>query len=472
MIEDQKLPDEVMLSTAGGFGAQRIAVIEQQLLTTARIESIIDKLDLYPDAEDLSSAALAEDFRSNVLIEMVDSEVIDPRTGRAMEATIAFILGFFDGEPETSRIVTEELTKLFLEENVRSRSATVASISEFLTGEAAELAEELSRREAELAAFKEANAGALPEFYQYNLSALERSEQQLLEIERRIQDAEQRVIQLSAELSQISPYSATTLPSGEVVMSDEERFRALMLEYKRKSDIYSDAHPDLVRLKREIESLRSSLGVTGDGSSDDLLYKDPAANNPAYLLISTQLESARSEAKSLSDQRRALNATREKFDELVRRSPQVEREYQAVVRDYESASEDYRDLRSKQGLAEIAKSAEEGSASGQFTLIEPANFPRYPESPNRVAVLTLGLILAVVAGIAAVMLAEIVDVSLRGPRSIARIVGAPPLVVIPYLDNTIDRVNADKRRKAAIVGTILLISVLALYINFVIKPLG
>ena len=232
MVEDQEIPDDVILPTGKGRSAQRIPVIQQQLLTTARIEGIIKKLDLYPELQDLSSSKLAEIFRSNVLVELVDSEVTDPDSGHSSETTIAFIMGFFGDDPETSHKVTEELTTLFLEENLRSRSATVSSVSEFFAEEVEAVAKELSRREAELAAFKEANAGALPEFYQYNLSVLERTEGQILDVDRRIQDAEQRTIKLSADLAQLNPYSATMLPSGEVVMSDEERLRASVLEYK------------------------------------------------------------------------------------------------------------------------------------------------------------------------------------------------------------------------------------------------
>ena len=471
-VEDRTLHDNQILSAAVSSGAQRIRVIQQQILTTARINDIIKKLNLYPKMSDTSSSKRAAVFRKNVLIEMIDSPAVDPSSGRQSEATIAFILGFRSKNADTAQKVTEELTTLFLEENDRSRNAAVSSVSEFYSDEVADLAKELSQREAELAQFKEANAGALPESYQYNLGALERTEQQLSDVDRRIKDTDQEIIRLTAELAQLDPYSTTTLPSGEVVMTDEERLRALQLEYKRKSDIYSDVHPDLIRLRREIKALEASLGVKDSDPVPDYPEDVSKATNPAYVVVNTRLRSAQTELNSLSSQKKSLQENREKFRELVRRAPEVEREYKAVVRGYESASSAYNDIKKKQSQAELAKSAEEGNQMGQFSIIEPASYPVEPESPNRVAILVLGWLFAGVAGVGVVTLAEIFDLTVRGAKGVASIAGSEPLVAIPYINNSIDLHEIRRQRRLMLAGAIAVAVVLVLFIHFFVKPLG
>ncbi len=465
MVEDQDIPEE-LLSTFRASGVQRVPIIQQQILTTSRIEDIVERMDLFQEFDDWPRSQVAELFRSNVLIDFVDAEMTDPESGRPIEATIAFVLGFFSEDPQTAQKVTDELVSLFLQQSLRSRSSTVSSVSEFFGEEAEVLAQELSRREAELAAFKEANSGALPELYQYNLGMVERTGQQIQDLDRRTQENEQRIIELTAELAQLSPYSAVTLPSGEVVMSDQERLRTLELEYRRKSNVYSDEHPDLRRLQREIQSLRESLGV-GSNPAEGGDSSDLAPNNPGYVFVNTQLQTARAEARSIVEQRRSLSKTLERFEELVRRSPQVEREYQTVVRGYESAAAAYSDLKSKQTRAQFAMSAEEGKRLGQFTVLEPANFPMEPESPNRRAIVVLGSMLAGLVGIAFVVVAELMDTSVRGAYAVAEIVGSPPIISVPYIANTADYRAMIRHRTWVTGSTLVLVAVVLLYWYFV-----
>ena len=54
------------------------------------------------------------------------------------------------------------------------------------------------------------------------------------------------------------------LPTGEAVLSDIDRLKALQSEYRRKSAVYFDTHPEVVRLKREIGALQAELGVGDD----------------------------------------------------------------------------------------------------------------------------------------------------------------------------------------------------------------
>ena len=58
------------------------------------------------------------------------------------------------------------------------------------------------------------------------------------------------------------------MPSGEVVLSDSDRLKALQSEYRRKAAIYKDNHPDVIRLQREITALQTQLGIKTD--VDDL----------------------------------------------------------------------------------------------------------------------------------------------------------------------------------------------------------
>ena len=69
-------------------------------------------------------------------------------------------------------------------------------------------------------------------------------------------------------------------------------------------------------------------------------------------------------------------------------------------------------------------------------------------SPNRPAILFLSLVLALGSGVGFAAVAESLDDSVRGSKSVALALGAAPLAAIPYLEND-NEVSRRKRRLAA-----------------------
>ena len=484
LIEEQEIPKDLVRSTITSYAAQQIHVITQRVMTVNNIHQVLDKYELYASDSDgtaLSSARVAEKFRNNVSLDLVSADVIDPRSGRPTQATIAFTLAFDDGNPLTAQTITSELVSLYLDENLRARTDKASGAKRFLDAEAEALNLELREQEAVIAEFKQANEGALPELYQFNLNVVERTQRELTDIDLRLQGFRQRAIELESELSQISPSAPIYNDSGNTVLSDKERLRSLRAEYRTKTALYHDSHPDIKRLKREISALQRAgvddsesrievqaqyarqldllaelrdrytedhPKVTGAKSVlSDLKAKldastpaptesglSASADNPAYVLLGAQLKSARIEIQSLNAKRNELQQKLQTYEGYIRKAPVVEKDYQALMRDYESTSEKYQDMKAKLRDAELSKSLEEDRKGGHFTLIEPADLPLIPVSPNRPALLLIGFFIAFFFGLGAVVLAEAMDHSVRSAKALAELTGSMPLVVIPDLN--------------------------------------
>ncbi len=146
-------------------------------------------------------------------------------------------------------------------------------------------------------------------------------------------------------------------------------------------------------------------------------------------------------------------------------------QYEALLRSYENARTKYRDLQAKLRAAEVAADVEQKITGQRFTVIEPPALPLKPDGPNRGAIVVLGLFLAVGVGAGCVVLAEILDDSIRSAKILADIVGSPPLAVIPYLNNSADIARARTQRvyliSAFFAGCVLCI----VYVLSVIRPL-
>jgi hypothetical protein len=142
------------------------------------------------------------------------------------------------------------------------------------------------------------------------------------------------------------------------------------------------------------------------------------------------------------------------------------------LREYTVATAKAQDTKRKQQDAQMSKSLEENRKGERFILIEPPAVPSEPVSPNRPAIIFLGLLLSIGVGIGLALLRESLDSGIQSTGELASLMGEPPLVAIPYIENERDAKKKQKSwqlsRLAVIVAGILLL----LYLHFFYVPLN
>ena len=518
LIEEQQIPKDLVPSTITSFAAQQIEVIKARTMTMQNIIGLVERYALYTEDELRSKARseIVSEFIDDVGLDVLSAAVIDPATGRPTEATIAFTLSYKHSSPDKAQKVTSELVNLYLNENLKDRTEKSSTTSIFLKEEALALANELEKLEADLAEFKLANEGSLPELYQYNLQVMERTEREMLDLSLRLKELEKRKLQLESELVQLSPYAPTVMPDGQPVLSDYDRLKSLKSLYRQRVAIYNEDHPDVVRTGREIEVLEQELGITLSPEEyqqqvrmerdqlasltqkytadhpkviaqqrvvEQLLQEEAKLNetdtnigkerpdNPAYVLLDTQLQSTVVEIQVLKENKQELEKKLGKYEAHILKAPMVEKKYIAMQRDYANATAKYQELNAKQRAAELGQNLEQGRKGERFTLIDPPALPEQPVSPNRPAILFLGLIFAVGVGFGVVIVLEALSSAIRGKAAIASIMGAPPLVTIPYIQIDTES-QAPSYRWLKIIGIMAVLGVIGLVaFHFFIKPL-
>ena len=88
--------------------------------------------------------------------------------------------------------------------------------------------------------------------------------------------------------------------------------------------------------------------------------------------------------------------------------------------------------------AQLSVELEKEQRGERYSILEAAELPDHPERPNRRAFMLLGLVLGLGSGVGYASLAEYMDRTIRGPRSVVSLLHAAPLAVIPYIPNGID----------------------------------
>ena len=468
LIEEQEVPREFVISTITSFAAQQIQVISQRVLTADTIAEIADKFGLFidPDTKRRPPATqIADIFRQQMLLELVSADVIDPRSGRPQEATIAFTLSFEHERASTAQKVTNDLVTRFLDENLRNRTERVASTEAFLAAQASNLNDELARIEGEIAAIKRIDGAALPEMFQYNVGTLDRTSTEISEIDRRLRELSRLEIELNAELGMTDSASNRASSTGEFVMSLRDQITALNREYEQKSTIYQELHPDIVSVKKQIAALNELLenNTTNQATS--------GATNPAYILLRTRLDATQGEISSLREKQKELQIKADKFQTLISRSPTVEIDYNAKLREFSNTQSKYQEVRAKQLEAELSEDMEQERKGERFVMVEPPNLPIDPSSPNRPAIIIIGLVLALGAGIGLALLLETFDKALYDDRTLTRLSGMPPFATVGYIETKAEVVAEKKLRRRVLLSVIGTVCAVTLFIHFAIKPI-
>ena len=498
LIEQQEIPADLVRSTISSYADQRIQVISQQVMTRPNLMRIVEKYNLYPRYRaSKTSEEILERLAKDIKLDILKADVIDQRSGAKTTATIAFSLSYEGETPTVAQRVANELVTLFLSENLKNRQQKTTETSTFITEEAAKLSEHVSETEAKLAAFKAKNMGRLPELVSLNFQLRDRADNEIKELDRQISALEERKFYLDGQLAQMKPNTPLISASGERILDSDERLKALQAQYASLSGVYSSNHPDIVKMRREMESLRKETGGGADPQeqskqlirlradlatarekySDDhpdivklkksiaALEAEPVApvtakvavkpENPAYIALKAQLEATLSDLKSSRSKRIALESKVASYDLRLEQTPQVEREYLDLTRDHETSLNRYREIKAKQMQAEIGQELEKDRKGERFSLIDPPQLPEKPSSPNRPAILLLGLVLSLGGGVGSAAALESMDESVRGSKDLTRLLRVPVLAVIPYMEN-----NAERRRKRKI-ALIIVASLLA-----------
>ena len=481
LIEQQEIPEDFVRAAISSYADQRVQVISRRVTTVANLMEIINKYNLYPnERRTRTREAVVAMMRNDTKLNMISADVVDPRQGRATKATIAFSVSYENRSPQLAVAVANELTSLYLRENLETRKQQAAGTAEFLTDEGARIGAQVTNLEQKIADFKAKNAASLPEFAQLNVQLASRAQDDLRELASRVRALDQQIVLLDSQLAQINPtatlYSDNT---GQRVMGAADQLKLLKSQYARAVSTYTDTHPDVVRLKSEIDGLekeldsqssyrdterqleqaRADLAAARQTHTDDYpdverltrqvsRLEEQLANaphnpstpvrgeepdNPAYIQIQANRQAAQTERASLLAQQVQLRARLAELEQRSAATPMIERDYSALMSDLESVKRKHAEVQQKQMEAQLASNLEIERKGERFTLIEPPLEPQKPVSPNRPLILLVGAVLALVAASALMQLLEALDTRIHGREDIIALLSVPPLAVIPWL---------------------------------------
>ncbi len=517
LIEEQEIPPDLVRSAIATYADQRIETIKQQVLSRSTLWRMVEQYDLYKSLRQRSpTEEVLERLTKDIQIEVLNVKVIDKRTQNPTQATIAFTLAY-DGEtPALAQKVANELTSLFLAENLKSRERHAQETTAFLKREAENLDKHIQELEFKLAAVKRRADGALPELMQLNMQLLTQAERELIDTDRDIRSLRERKTYLEGELAQLKPHTPIITASGERLLDMGERLKALRAQYAGISAYMLPDHPDFIKLKQEIDSLEKETGGIDerdelskrlqaeqatladlreqmhDSHPDAMRVQEvvtslerelqaaafgptiPSAvkpENPAYINIQSQLASTNESLAAIEKARADLKRRKTEYAKRLETTPTIEPDYMDLLRDRENSMRKHMEITSRLMEAQVSAELEVQRKGERFSLINPPELPEKPDRPNRLAIMLLGAFLAVGGGVGAGVAAENLDRTIHTPEQLGRVLRGVPLAMIPYLPSEQELVSLGRRRTIVGVAGLGVVVVSAVIVHLAWMPL-
>ena len=436
LVEEQKVPQGYVKSVVTEDLTQRIATLQQQVLSRNRLQPMIDRLGLAKGGKNLDD--VIDDIRQNVAIEPVESElsVASSTKKRPGQSNVpGFYVNFTAANPREAQQICNELTSMLLEENLKSREQVAQSTTDFLTRQLEDAKRNIDDLDGKLANFKRQYMGQLPGDEDNNMKILMGLNSQLdadtQALNRAQQDRTYTESLLAQQLASWKSSQSTTNPQ-----SLEQQLSALQTQLLQLQARYTDDHPDVIKTKADVAEVKkklAELNAAGSKGSDNTTEKGSLNEPPEIRQLRLQIHQYEEVIAQASRDQKRLQEQIKLYQGRVALSPSVEEQYKSLTRNYDTALKFYQDLLAKKSESEMATDMERRQQGEQMRLLNPANLPDTPSFPNRLLFAGGGLGVGLGIGLGLALWLELRDKAIRTEQDVTAALDLPMLVSVPWL---------------------------------------
>jgi polysaccharide chain length determinant protein (PEP-CTERM system associated) len=425
LVVPQRVPESFVRTTVTSRLGDRLRTITPTIQSRTRLEKIIRDLDLYPDERRVMPM---EDVVS-VMQASIDVETIRED---------AFIVRYVGRDPRKVMEVTNRLASLYINESVTDRQRQAEGTDDFLESQLVEVKQRLEDNEKRLENYRREHALELPSQIQSNLQQVQNAQAQMQaqgELIARLQDRREAQRKALADLEE-SPAEASSAASGNPTTAQrlagaEAQLNSLLARG------YKPGHPDLDQATRRVRDLRRELSSEVAAAS-----QDASSHASAESLRTRRMSELREEIADLErqitkarDEQERSRLAGEQAQKRVDNLPTRDSELTALMRDYSTTDEFYKSLLMKKEESKIASNLEQQQIGEQYKLLDAAQLPERPFSPDRPKMALTAASAGLVVGLVLAGLLEYRDRSFKTDQDVMGVLSVPVLASVPLMQS-------------------------------------
>ena len=407
---------------------QQVVMLSRTLINRPNVEKLVRMADL-----DLKSQSKeAQDALIDGLMKTLEI--------RNLGQDNLYLLSYRDTNPDRAKRVVQSLVSIFVESKLGDTRKDSDTAKKFIDEQIKTYVTKLEEAETRLKQFKLRNLelqtadgkdmtgqiGAVAAQLNQARLELREAENGRDEVKRQMEtDKSQTANITSSSLLQESAMSIST-PEIDARINGQQRNLDALLQR------FTEAHPEVAgarRLIKELEEvkrkevleLRKTAMAYPTSSSTGSL----ANQELTRMLATSEVQVAALRAR-VGEYEARFNRARE----MMKTAPQVEAEFTQLNRDYDNFKRNYNDLVSRRESAVLSGDLESAAGVGDFRLIDPPRASPKPVAPNRLLLMPLALLAALIAGLASAFVASQLRAVFYDAYSLRDAVGLPLLGVV------------------------------------------
>jgi polysaccharide chain length determinant protein (PEP-CTERM system associated) len=414
LVEGQSVPQNFVQSIVTENTSERISTIKQQILSRTNLEKVIKQFSLFsgPGSEKM--------FMEDKVAILRDSISVNVTTDRKRQAD-AFEVSFKGRDPHKVMRVVNGLTASFIDQNLKARETQAIGTSSFLESELETMRIRLEQVEENIKNYRKAHMGELPEQLNTNLAILDRLQNNLSDRQKSIRETKIRLAEVKNQA--LSPQAPVVViggaqqnpPPGAATLDE------LHAQLESLQSRYTEKHPDIIRLKKQIAKMESRPLQTINSGPRIPFAVQTQINEMQHEIQVTQIEIRDIEAQIAAYQKRIEN------------TPKREQDLLSLKRDYQNIQTSYESLLNRKMEADIGVNMERKQKGEQFRIVDPAKLPEKPIEPDMQKIFLLVVVAGLGIGCGLAVLLEFLDTSFRNADDMEKAFALPVLATLPML---------------------------------------
>ncbi len=237
---------------------------------------------------------------------------------------------------------------------------------------------------------------------------------------------------LLSQQEALAKASTTGVQSPE---STEQQLTALQEQLVALQGRYTSEHPDVIKLKHQIEQLRTQQAAAPKTPpTTSAQTQAPTMESPQVQQLRAKLRQSELNINDLTRRQAQIENQIRQLQGRVQASPMVEQQYKELTRDHKTAQDFYDDLRKKGQEAGVAGDLEGQQESENFRVYDPPSLPDKPSFPKKTYFAGGGLGAGLALGLGILFLLAMNDKSLHNERDVELALKLPVLTMVPMLD--------------------------------------
>jgi uncharacterized protein involved in exopolysaccharide biosynthesis len=357
----------------------RLKMLKYNVLNRAIVAQVLSDLDLDLKARD-------------------DRELEDMITDFQKRTWVAarrglFTIGVRDKDPEVARDYINALVRRYVEENTSSKREDAYGVTRFLTEQVQLFKEKTDKAQEAIIKFRQ-----------------------------------EKGIYLTVNESLLGEAKSADARKDQMIQALEARIKQLLISY-------TDEHPEILRLRGTIESIKEQDSVSQDNSLaylEEMGIPGMNANDAVYQDLKMKLFQNESMIEAIEAREKRLLALISEKKMEFKHVPEEKRKLSALEKEKDNHKQIYETLLSRLGQAEFSKQMEIEDKTTTFRIVDPAILPTKHVSPNRVRIILFGIFIGIFGAFGIVFMRESLDTTIKDTRLLKNH-GYDVLAVIPKI---------------------------------------